>query len=60
LKKRSSHCKNVSELEAALKEEWIQIPFGKLNKLIESVPRRVEHVFLTVAGQQDTEFLFNK
>ena len=42
LKKRVMHPKNVSELEVAVKEEWSQIPLEKINKLIESMPRRIE------------------
>ena len=42
LKKRAVHPKNKSELEAAVKEEWLKIPYETLEKLIESMPRRIE------------------
>ena len=41
-KKRTVHPKNKSELEAAVKEEWLKIPYETLEKLIESMPRRIE------------------
>jgi transposase len=42
LKKRAVHPKNKSELEVAVKEEWLKIPYETLEKLIESMPRRIE------------------
>src|SRR5947199_77438 len=42
LNKRTYYLKNADELEAALKEEWSNIPYEKYHKLIESMPRRIE------------------
>jgi transposase len=42
LRKRTIHPKKVSELEEALKEEWSKIPYERLGKLIESMPKRIE------------------
>ena len=42
LKKHAVHPKNKSELEVAVKEEWLKIPYKTLEKLIESMPRRIE------------------
>jgi len=42
LKKCEIHPKNSQELEIALQEEWSNIPEEVYNKLIESMPRRIE------------------
>jgi len=42
LKKREIHLKNSQELEITLQEEWSNIPEEVYNKLIESMPRRIE------------------
>jgi len=42
LKKQESYPKNASELEHALKEEWMSIPCERYYKLIESMPRRIK------------------
>ena len=34
--------KNKSELKVSVKEEWLKIPYETLEKLIESMPRRIE------------------
>lgn len=42
LKKREIHPKNSRELELVLQEEWSKIPQIIYQKLIESIPRRIE------------------
>ena len=42
LDKRAQYPKNANELEAALQEEWSNIPYEVYHKLIESMPRRIE------------------
>ena len=36
------HPKNLRELEEILQEEWRKIPYEIYNKLIESMPHRIE------------------